>query len=79
MAQYQQNIIKKKKNTILYFVKKEYLYPMKTKEITAEKLVKVPQKGLLSLVASKLKNKVLFPEKLEEAKQYLKKIELANS
>ena len=52
---------------------------MKTKEISAEKLVKVPQKGLLTLVAANLKNKVLFPEKLEEAKQYLKKLEVAKS
>ena len=52
---------------------------MKTKEFNTEKMVKVPQKGLLSLVASKLKNKVLFPDKLEEAKQYLRKVEVANS
>ena len=51
---------------------------MKAKENNTEKLVKVPQKGLLSLVAGKLKNRVLFPEKLESAKQYMKKVNAAN-
>ena len=46
---------------------------MKSNENSAEKLVRVPQGGLLSLVAHKLKSKVLFPKKLEEAKQYLQK------
>ena len=50
---------------------------MRTKENTTERLVKVPQNGLLSLVASKLKGRVLFPDKLEKAKEYMKKIELA--
>lgn len=63
---------------IPYFVIKEYLF-MKTKETNAQKLVKEPQKALLSFVAAKLKNRVLFPEKLEEAKQYLKNIEVAKS
>jgi hypothetical protein len=44
---------------------------MKAKENT-KKLVKVPKSGLLSLVAAKLKNRDLFPEKNEEAKNYLK-------
>lgn len=51
---------------------------MKTKENATEKLVKAPQSGLLSLVASKLKDRVLFPEKLEKAKEYMKKLELAH-
>lgn len=50
---------------------------METKVNNTEKLVKVPQKGLLSLVASKLKDRVLFPEKLEKAREYMKKVELA--
>jgi len=48
---------------------------MKTKEINTEKTVKVPQKVLLSLVAHKLKDRDLFPEKVEKMKQYLNKIE----
>jgi hypothetical protein len=35
--------------------------------------VNVSQKGLLTLVASKLKGVVLFPGKLEKAKEYLDK------
>jgi hypothetical protein len=35
-------------------------------------LVKVPKAALLSLVASKLKDRELFPEKNEEAKNHLK-------
>jgi hypothetical protein len=50
---------------------------MKTRENPTEKLVKVPESGLLSLVASKLKDRVLFPDKLEKAKEYMKKVELA--
>ncbi len=50
---------------------------MRTKENSTERLVTVPQKGLLSLVANKLKDRVLFPDKLEKAKEYMKKIELA--
>lgn len=45
---------------------------------TGEKktLVTVPETGLLSLVASKLQNVVLFPEKLEKAKEYLDKAKM---
>jgi hypothetical protein len=50
---------------------------MKTKENNTERLVKVPQKGLLSLVANKLKDRVLFPEKVEKVKQCLKHVEYA--
>lgn len=38
-----------------------------------ETLVTIPEAGLLALVASKLKDVVLFPEKLEKAKEYLSK------
>ncbi len=38
------------------------------------KMVSVPEKALLSLVASVLKDKVLFPEKIEEVKQYLQRL-----
>lgn len=39
-------------------------------------VVTVPKSGLLALVAAKLKDAVLFPEKLEEAKKYLKKAKI---
>lgn len=39
-------------------------------------LVSVPETDLLALVASKLKNVVLFPEKLEKAKEYLDKVKM---
>jgi len=48
----------------------------KAKEIKEEGLVKVPASGLLSLVASKLKGKVLFPKKLDDARKYLQKTEV---
>ena len=51
---------------------------MKTKESKGE-LVKVSKSGLLSLVASKLKDKTLFPDKVEHAKNYLKKVKVAHS
>jgi hypothetical protein len=47
---------------------------MKTKDNKANVLVKVPEAGLISLVAEKLKNRNLFPEKVENAKKYLKKV-----
>ncbi len=47
---------------------------MKAKEKNQENLVKVSEDGLLSLVAEKLKDRLLFPHKLEEAKDYIKKI-----
>jgi hypothetical protein len=36
-----------------------------------KKLVMVPKSALLSLVAARLKDRVLFPEKIEEVKKYL--------
>ncbi len=50
---------------------------MKTKENNTGKLVKVPQKVLLSLVANKLKDRVLFPEKVETVKYSLRNIEVS--
>jgi len=49
---------------------------METKVNNTESLVKVPQRVLLSLVANKLKDTVLFPDKLEKAKKYMKKVVL---
>lgn len=39
-------------------------------------MVTVPEEGLVALVAAKLKDVVLFPEKLAKAKEYLKKAKL---
>lgn len=39
------------------------------------KMVSVPQKALLSLVASVLRDKVLFPEKIEDVKEYLQRLQ----
>ena len=49
---------------------------MKTKEDT-KSMVKVPESSLLSLVADKLKGRVLFPEKLESAKKHLSQITIS--
>lgn len=47
---------------------------MKTIGNKKETMVKVPESALLSLVAEKLKGKVLFPNKIESAKKYLRKV-----
>lgn len=52
---------------------------MKAKKTNAKEWVKVPETGLLSLVASKLKDRDLFPEKVAEAKNYLRKVKIAKS
>ena len=44
-----------------------------------ESLVTVSEAGILALVASKLKDVVLFPEKLEKAKEYLGKAKVKNN
>ncbi len=64
---------------LVFCKKKMKICNMKSKELNAEKLVKVPQKGLLSLVADKLKDRVLFPEKVENIKHSLRKIKVVNS
>jgi hypothetical protein len=46
---------------------------MKPKENTAKEVVTVPKAAFLSLVAAKLKGRVLFPRKIEDAKKYLQK------
>jgi hypothetical protein len=46
---------------------------MKTK-VKKERMIKVSESVLLSLVADKLKDRVLFPEKAEMAKEYLSKV-----
>lgn len=52
---------------------------METKENKSTGLVKVPELGLLSLVSAKLKNRILFPEKVEKTKEYLKGAKFAKS
>ena len=52
---------------------------MKTKATKQKEFVRVSESGLLSLVASKLKDRVLFPKKIEEDKQYLQKVKISNS
>ncbi len=49
---------------------------MKAKETKQKGLVEIPKTALLSLVASKLKDKVLFPKKVEGAKKYLQSVKL---
>jgi hypothetical protein len=43
---------------------------MKTRENDAEKMVQITESQLLTLVASKLKDRLLFPEKVEETKKF---------
>ena len=50
---------------------------MKTIEKDKENMVRVTEAGLLSLVASKLKDRLLFPEKVEEAKKFFSKIKFS--
>jgi len=52
---------------------------MNSKGKIDKKLVTVSKSGLLSLVAAKLKNRVLFPEKVEKAKKYLQQAETSGS
>lgn len=47
---------------------------MKTKKEVSEKMVNVPESGLLSLVASRLKGRILFPDKVDDAKLLVKNI-----
>jgi hypothetical protein len=52
---------------------------METEVKTDESLVRVPERGFLALVAAKLKDRNLFPEKVEEAKEYLRKVTLVRA
>lgn len=47
---------------------------MKTKATSSKEMVSVSESALLSLVAAKLKDRILFPQKIEEAKKYLQKV-----
>ena len=52
---------------------------MKTKVRKLEKSIKISESNLLSLVASKLENRVLFPEMVKKAREYLKGAKFAKS
>jgi hypothetical protein len=54
------------------FQKNLYICNMKANKNKDQKMVQVPEAALLSLVADKLKDRVLFPEKIEAAKEYLR-------
>lgn len=69
----------KKYDDIFLFKKFNNFSNMKTKGTKSEELVKVPESALLSLVASKLKDRVLFPKKVEDAKKFLQNVKKANS
>jgi hypothetical protein len=50
---------------------------MRTKKKNSDKLVKISESALLSLVADRLKDRVLFPEKVEEARKYIRSIKVS--
>jgi hypothetical protein len=52
---------------------------MKAQQKKEAKMVTVSEEALLSLVAHKLKGRVLFPKKLEEAKAHLKNAKISFS
>ncbi len=47
------------------------------KKIKSRKLVEMSDADLLSLAAAKLKDRELFPQKVENAKKYLQKVDLS--
>jgi hypothetical protein len=50
---------------------------MRAKKRNTGKLIKISETTLLSLVADRLKDRVLFPEKVEEARKYIKSIKVS--
>jgi hypothetical protein len=46
---------------------------MEPKENKSEELVKVSKAALISLVASQIKGKILFPKQMEEARKMLER------
>lgn len=50
---------------------------METTEKDNKKMVQVTETDLLSLVASKLKDRLLFPEKVEAAKKFFSKVKFS--
>jgi len=49
---------------------------MKPKNKKSKDLVKIPEPELLHLVSEKLKDRELFPKKVEAARKYLKNIKI---
>jgi len=47
---------------------------MKAKKKSADKLVRVSESALISLVADRLRYKVLFPEKVESSRKFLRSV-----
>ena len=56
-----------------------YLYVMKVNKTHKDKVVMVNESVLLGLVADNLKDRVLFPEKIEETKKFLKSAKVKRS
>ena len=52
---------------------------MKTKVTTSKRLVKVSESVLLSLVASKLRGRELFPKKVESARKFVQQANAAKA
>ncbi|SMC88725.1 hypothetical protein SAMN04488524_3232 [Pedobacter africanus] len=50
---------------------------MRTKKIQSGKLIKISETALLSLIANRLHDRMLFPEKVEEAKRYIRSIKVS--
>jgi hypothetical protein len=50
---------------------------MKAKENTKKQLVRTSKSNALSLAAAKLKDRILFPEKIETAKKYLQNADIS--
>ncbi len=51
---------------------------MKAKDKKSTEVVKVPKSELLALVASHLKDRSLFPEKIEAAKKYSQNVHIVH-
>ncbi len=62
----------------VFYTEESSFHKMKGKEQKSRELVKVPESVLLSLVVSKLKDRVLFPKKVEDAKRYLQGLKTSN-
>jgi hypothetical protein len=50
---------------------------MKSSDKDTEQMVQVTEAKLLSLVGSKLKGRLLFPKKVEDAKKFFNKIKFS--
>jgi hypothetical protein len=55
----------------MLFQEKYLIWLMAQKENNASELVKVSKSAVISLVASQIKGKILFPKKMERARKML--------